>query len=129
MDSRKKILNLNLNTSFSFSNFASFLIAAFALQVGLISKWIGIIFAQIEDESFVSFKGYESLGHCHEFEFYVHVYTYIYTDVYMFMICFKHLACSPPRLHHESLVYTVVSCDSDKQGSERDGSMFQGHKS
>jgi hypothetical protein len=44
-----KILDLNSDNNFSFLNFEDFLIFAFALHTGVMSKGIGIVFAQMED--------------------------------------------------------------------------------
>jgi hypothetical protein len=63
-----EILDLNSDVNFSFLNFENFLIIAFALHTGIMSKGIGIVFAQNRRLGFRSFTSYKSLGLCHEFE-------------------------------------------------------------
>lgn len=54
IDSRNKFRDLVWNINFLFCNFGNFLLAAFALHVGVMSERIAIIFVWMEDESLPS---------------------------------------------------------------------------
>jgi hypothetical protein len=47
---RNKFLNLDSDVNFSFLNFENFLIAAFVLHIGVMSKGIGTVFVGMEGE-------------------------------------------------------------------------------
>lgn len=55
--------------------FENFLIAAFAMHIGVMSKGVSIVFAWMEDDFFFPFKGYIFMGYDHEFELYICIQT------------------------------------------------------
>lgn len=83
---RKTFLKCNLNINFSVSNFKNFLITLFALQVGVMSELIWVIFAQMEKTSPPLLKSHKKLSWF--WMLYVHARTQAHTYTHTHAQCF-----------------------------------------
>jgi hypothetical protein len=88
----KKIkFDIIINISSPFLNIEAFLIPAFVLNVGFMSKEICIIFAPMEDGFLPRLKGYRAMGHYQEpTHTRMHARTHTHTR-YFNLLCFHHI--------------------------------------